>query len=68
MMSPVWCFGCEIPLYGYIFYGTFHNSVLFVSSEPTPFRCDNSINEACEMLGSFELIEEVINSVFGRFL
>ncbi|KAF7347902.1 hypothetical protein MVEN_01548100 [Mycena venus] len=27
-------------------------------------RCDNSINEACEMLGSFELIEEVINSVF----
>ena len=28
-------------------------------------ECDNSINEACEMLGSFELIEEVINSVFG---
>ncbi|KAK7064296.1 DIL domain-containing protein [Favolaschia claudopus] len=27
-------------------------------------RCDNSISEACEMLGSFELIEEVINSVF----
>ncbi|KIK05502.1 hypothetical protein K443DRAFT_675060 [Laccaria amethystina LaAM-08-1] len=27
-------------------------------------QCDNSINEACEMLGSFELIEEVINSVF----
>ncbi|KAJ6621651.1 DIL domain-containing protein [Mycena sp. CBHHK59/15] len=27
-------------------------------------RCDNSINEACEMLGSFEIIEEVINSVF----
>jgi len=28
-------------------------------------HCDNSLNEACEMLGSFELIEEVINSVFG---
>jgi len=28
-------------------------------------ECDNSINEACEMLGSFELIEEVINSAFG---
>ncbi|KAI0304804.1 DIL domain-containing protein [Russula brevipes] len=27
-------------------------------------RCDNSINEACELLGSFVLIEEVINSVF----
>nr|GAT44119.1 predicted protein [Mycena chlorophos] len=27
-------------------------------------RCDKSINEACEMLGSFDLIEEVINSVF----
>ncbi|KIM75400.1 hypothetical protein PILCRDRAFT_827312 [Piloderma croceum F 1598] len=27
-------------------------------------QCDNSINEACEMLGSFELIEEVINSVY----
>ncbi|KAG5653579.1 hypothetical protein H0H81_012086 [Sphagnurus paluster] len=27
-------------------------------------QCDNSINEACEMLGSFEMIEEVINSVF----
>ncbi|KII93884.1 hypothetical protein PLICRDRAFT_49881 [Plicaturopsis crispa FD-325 SS-3] len=27
-------------------------------------QCDKSINEACEMLGSFELIEEVINSVF----
>ncbi|KAJ7071109.1 DIL domain-containing protein [Mycena amicta] len=27
-------------------------------------RCDNSINETCELLGSFELIEEVINSVF----
>ena len=28
-------------------------------------RCDDSINEACELLGSFVLIEEVINSVFG---
>jgi len=28
-------------------------------------ECDTSISEACEMLGSFELIEEVINSVFG---
>ncbi len=28
-------------------------------------RCDNSINEACELLGSFVLVEEVINSVFG---
>ncbi|KAF8905495.1 DIL domain-containing protein [Gymnopilus junonius] len=27
-------------------------------------ECDKSINEACEMLGSFEMIEEVINSVF----
>ncbi|KDR84897.1 hypothetical protein GALMADRAFT_233353 [Galerina marginata CBS 339.88] len=27
-------------------------------------ECDSSINEACEMLGSFEMIEEVINSVF----
>ncbi|KAI9512817.1 DIL domain-containing protein [Russula earlei] len=27
-------------------------------------RCDDSINEACELLGSFVLIEEVINSVF----
>ncbi|KNZ78519.1 Dilute domain-containing protein C25B8.08 [Termitomyces sp. J132] len=27
-------------------------------------QCDTSINEACEMLGSFDLIEEVINSVF----
>ncbi|KAF9044627.1 hypothetical protein BDZ89DRAFT_1059099 [Hymenopellis radicata] len=27
-------------------------------------QCDTSISEACEMLGSFELIEEVINSVF----
>jgi len=28
-------------------------------------ECDNSIREACEMLDSFELIEEAINSVFG---
>ncbi|KAF8807314.1 hypothetical protein BYT27DRAFT_7255935 [Phlegmacium glaucopus] len=27
-------------------------------------QCDTLIHEACEMLGSFELIEEVINSVF----
>lgn len=27
-------------------------------------ECDNAISEACEMLGSFEIIEEVINSVF----
>ncbi|PPQ62739.1 hypothetical protein CVT24_000433 [Panaeolus cyanescens] len=26
--------------------------------------CDNSISEACEMLGSFDIIEEVINSVY----
>jgi hypothetical protein len=28
-------------------------------------ECDNSINEACEMLGSFEHLEEVINTVTG---
>ncbi|KIY50555.1 hypothetical protein FISHEDRAFT_57371 [Fistulina hepatica ATCC 64428] len=27
-------------------------------------HCDNSVNEACAMLGSFDIIEEVINSVF----
>ncbi|KAL1754670.1 DIL domain-containing protein [Schizophyllum commune] len=27
-------------------------------------ECDKTISEACEMLGSFEIIEEVINSVF----
>ncbi|THV07697.1 hypothetical protein K435DRAFT_825490 [Dendrothele bispora CBS 962.96] len=27
-------------------------------------QCDSSISEACEMLGSFDLIEETINSVF----
>jgi hypothetical protein len=30
-------------------------------------QCDNAINEGCEMLGSFELLEQVINSVFGEF-
>ena len=30
-------------------------------------KCDKSINQACEALGSFEMIEEVINSVFGVF-
>lgn len=29
-------------------------------------QCDTLVNEACEMLGSFELMEEVINSVFGK--
>jgi hypothetical protein len=29
-------------------------------------ECDDSISETCEMLGSFELIEEVINSVYGK--
>lgn len=28
-------------------------------------KCDKSINQACEAVESFELIEEVINSVFG---
>ena len=28
-------------------------------------KCDKSIDQACEALGSFEMIEEVINSVFG---
>lgn len=27
-------------------------------------HCDNSVNEACEMLGSFELLEQLVNSVF----
>ncbi|KXN83841.1 Dilute domain-containing protein C25B8.08 [Leucoagaricus sp. SymC.cos] len=27
-------------------------------------QCDNAINRTCEFMGSFELIEEVINSVF----
>ncbi|KAI5123625.1 hypothetical protein M0805_003439 [Coniferiporia weirii] len=27
-------------------------------------RCDNAINETCELLGSFDLIEEVINTVY----
>src|SRR4051794_14000534 len=29
-------------------------------------QCDSSINEACELLGSFEMIEEVIHSAFGE--
>lgn len=29
-------------------------------------QCDNSINDTCEMLGSFELLEQVVNSVFGK--
>jgi hypothetical protein len=29
-------------------------------------QCDNSINDACELLGSFELLEQVVNSVFGE--
>ncbi|KAG1864289.1 DIL domain-containing protein [Suillus subalutaceus] len=31
-------------------------------------QCDNAINEGCEMLGSFELLEQVINSVFDQLL
>jgi len=27
-------------------------------------RCDNAINETCEMLGLFSLMEEILNSVF----
>ena len=38
-----------------------HNTTLWLHL----MQCDSSISEACEMLGSFELIEEVINSVFG---
>lgn len=38
------------------------NSTIFLHL----LQCDTSINEACELLGSFELIEEVINSVFGE--
>ncbi|KAI0307888.1 DIL domain-containing protein [Multifurca ochricompacta] len=37
-----------------------HNTTIWLHL----MRCDNSINEACEILGSFVLIEEVINSVF----
>lgn len=29
-------------------------------------RCDNAINETLEMLGSFTLIEEILNSDFGK--
>ncbi|KLO14496.1 hypothetical protein SCHPADRAFT_872681 [Schizopora paradoxa] len=28
-------------------------------------RCDTQINEACEFLGSFDLIEEIINTVYA---
>lgn len=31
-------------------------------------RCDSSVSEACDILGSFSLIEEVINSAFGKQL
>lgn len=31
-------------------------------------RCDNAIRETCELLGSFELIEEIINTVYGPSL
>lgn len=31
-------------------------------------RCDNAINQTLEMLGSFGLIEEIHNSVFGTVL
>lgn len=41
-----------------------HNTTIWLHL----MRCDNSINEACELLGSFVLIEEVINSVFGAHL
>jgi hypothetical protein len=41
-----------------------HNTTIWLHL----MRCDDSINEACELLGSFVLIEEVINSVFGAHL
>lgn len=28
-------------------------------------QCDSLLNDACDNLGIFELIEEIINSVFG---
>lgn len=28
-------------------------------------RCDSAINETCELVGSFDLVEEVINTVYG---
>ncbi|KAH6917480.1 DIL domain-containing protein [Coprinopsis sp. MPI-PUGE-AT-0042] len=37
-----------------------HNTVLWLHL----LQCDKSLRPACEILGSFELIEEVINSVF----
>lgn len=29
-------------------------------------RCDKAVNETLEMLGSFTLIEEILNSDFGK--
>lgn len=29
-------------------------------------RCDEALKETCEMLGSYTLIEEILNSVFGK--
>ncbi|TFK30350.1 hypothetical protein FA15DRAFT_662297 [Coprinopsis marcescibilis] len=37
-----------------------HNTTLWLHL----MQCDKSLRPACEMLGSFELVEEVINSVF----
>ena len=31
-------------------------------------RCDQNINETCELLGSFDVIEEVINTVYGELV
>lgn len=39
-----------------------HNTVLWLHL----LQCDKALRPACEILGSFELIEEVINSVFGE--
>lgn len=30
-------------------------------------RCDEALKETCEMLGSYDLIEEILNSVFGPY-
>lgn len=30
-------------------------------------RCDEALKETCEMLGSYDLIEEILNSVFGTY-
>ena len=40
----------------------FYNATLWLHL----MQCDNSINDTCEMLGSFELLEQVVNSVFGK--